>query len=96
MISNACATMRTVKSFLPLLRPFIIKLQFVGNGYTRFDGRSTENAPVDQSLNNGHLGLLELLLGVTTGGVGEVDSMTDLDVVREGDVVDGHTDRTEV
>lgn len=29
MISNACATMRTDKSFLPLLRPFIIKLSCV-------------------------------------------------------------------
>ena len=27
MISNACATMRTARSFLPLLRPFIIKLK---------------------------------------------------------------------
>lgn len=29
MISNACATIRTVMSFLPLLRPFIIKLAIV-------------------------------------------------------------------
>ena len=49
------------------------------------------NAPVDQSLNNGHLGLLELLLGVTTGGVGEVDSMTDLDVVRQRDILNLNT-----
>lgn len=44
------------------------------------------NAPVNKSLNNGHLSLFELLLGISTSGVGEVDSVTDLDVVRKGDV----------
>ena len=44
--------------------------------------------PVNQSLNDGHLRLLELLLGITTGGGGEVDGVADLDVVREGDVLD--------
>ena len=45
------------------------------------------NAPVDQSLNNGHLGLLELLLGISSSGVGHVDSVSDLDVISEGDVL---------
>lgn len=46
---------------------------------------------VDQALNDGHLSLLELLLGVAAGGVGEVDSMADLDVVGQGDVLDFDT-----
>lgn len=40
--------------------------------------------PVHQSLDNWHLGLLKLFLGVTASGVGKVDSMVDLDVVVEG------------
>ena len=47
--------------------------------------------PVDQPLNDGHLRLLELLLGVTASSVGEVYRMTDLNVVREGDVLDFDT-----
>ena len=47
--------------------------------------------PVNQSLNDGHLRLLELLLRVTASGVGEVDGMADLDVVGEGDVLDFNT-----
>jgi hypothetical protein len=43
--------------------------------------------PVDQSLNNGHLSLLELLLGITSSGVRQVDSVADLYVIREGDVL---------
>jgi hypothetical protein len=46
----------------------------------------TDTAPVYQSLDDGHLRLFELLLGVTAGGVGEVDSIARLDVVRQGDV----------
>lgn len=46
------------------------------------------DAPVDQTLNDGHLRLLELLLGITAGGVGEVYGVADLDVVGEGDVLD--------
>jgi hypothetical protein len=42
--------------------------------------------PVHQSLDNRHLSLLKLLLGVTTSGVREVYGMMDLDVVVEGDV----------
>ena len=45
-------------------------------------------APVYQSLNDRHMCLLELLLGVTAGSVWKVDSMADLDVVGEGDVLD--------
>lgn len=51
-----------------------------------------ENAPVDKTLNDGHLSLLELLLRVTTSGVGEVDGMADLDVVGERDVLNLDTD----
>ena len=47
--------------------------------------------PVNQSLNDGHLRLLELLLGVTAGGVGKVDGMADLDVVGQRDVLDLNT-----
>jgi hypothetical protein len=43
-------------------------------------------APVNQSLDNRHLRLLELLLGITSSGVRQVDSMADLDVIRQGDV----------
>ncbi len=96
MISNACATMRTAKSFLPLLRPFIIKL-------TRQPVHSRPSAqqkvgcvPVNQALNDGHLRLLELLLGITASGVGEVDGVTDLDVVGEGDVDDVDAVRTSI
>ena len=45
------------------------------------------NAPVDQSLDNGHLSLLELLLGVTASSVGEVDGMADLDIIGQRDVL---------
>ena len=48
---------------------------------------NSRSVPVNQSLNDRHLRLLELLLGVTAGGVGEVDSMADLDVVGKGDVL---------
>ena len=49
------------------------------------------HAPVDQSLDNRHLRLLELLLRITAGSVGEVDGVADLDVVGEGDVLDFDT-----
>lgn len=45
------------------------------------------NTPVDETLDNGHLRLLKLLLSITAGGVGDEDGMADLDVVREGDVL---------
>ena len=38
---------------------------------------------VGETLNDGALGLAESLLGVTTSRVGEVDRLTDLDVVAE-------------
>lgn len=47
-----------------------------------------KDTPVNQSLNDGHLRLLELLLGITAGGVREVDGVADLDVVGQGDVLD--------
>ena len=37
MISKAWATMRTVRSFLPLLRPFIIKLDRASIGEAQVD-----------------------------------------------------------
>ena len=49
------------------------------------------NAPVDQSLDNGHLSLLELLLSVTASSVGEVDGMADLDVIGQGDILNLNT-----
>ena len=97
MISNACATMRTVKSFLPLLRPFIIKLfRQPVHSCPSLRSKNGMCVPVNQSLNDGHLRLLELLLGITASGVGEVDGVTDLDVVGEGDVVHIDAVRTSI
>ena len=45
------------------------------------------SSPVNETLNDGHLRLLELLLGITTGGVGEVDGVADLDVVGQRDIL---------
>jgi len=86
--------MRTAMSFLPLLRPFIIKLHSHNNTFnTMFWASEWDQwAPVNQPLNNGHLRLLELLLGITSGGVRQVDSMADLDVIRQGDIL--HFDTT--
>lgn len=53
---------------------------------------SLHHKGVDQSLNDGHLSLLELLLGVTTSSVGKVDGMADLDIVGEGDILDLNTE----
>ena len=90
MISNACATMRTAMIFLPLLRPFIINLHSVC--YSLFHIPKVElNARVDETLDDRHLRLLELLLLVAAGRVGEVDSMARLDVVRQGDVLNLNT-----
>lgn len=50
--------------------------------------QTTVITPVDQSLNNGHLGLLELLLRVSSSGVGKVDGMADLDVICQRDIGD--------
>ena len=89
MISKACATIRRARSFLPLLRPFIMRLITNWTRSTRLlpwhDFHST--VPVHQSLNNRHLSLFELFLGVTTGGVREVYGMMDLDVVVEGNIL---------
>lgn len=90
MISNECATMRTARSFLPLLRPFIIMLISESDAYHPTHATHTD-APVDQTLDNGHLRLLELLLGITAGGVGEIYGVADLDVVGQGDVLNLNT-----
>lgn len=42
--------------------------------------------PVHQSLDNRHLGLLELLLSITASSVREIDGVVDLDVIVKGDV----------
>ena len=92
MISNACATMRTAMSFFPLLRPFIIKLCVRPNLCLPAAVKPRMgDAPVNQSLNDGHLRLLELLLGVTASSVGEVDGMADLDVIGQGDILNLNT-----
>ena len=44
------------------------------------------NLRVDEPLNDGHLCLFELLVGVTSSSVGNVNRVTELDVIREGDV----------
>ena len=56
-------------------------------------GLSTPNQyqPVNQSLNDGHLCLLELLLGITSSSVGKVDGVADLNVVGKGDVLHFNT-----
>jgi len=49
---------------------------------------SVHHEGVDQSLNDGHSSLGELLLGVSASSVGNVDGMVDVDVVGQGDVLD--------
>jgi hypothetical protein len=71
------------------LRPFIIKLEPTIQHLRLCE--STFSAPVNQSLDDGQLCLLELLLGITASSVGQVDSMADLDVVREGNVLHFNT-----
>ena len=85
MISKAWATIRRARSFLPLLRPFIMRLGTRLTRPTSWRG-FCEPVPVHQSLDNGHLGLLELFLGITTSCMREVDGVVDLDVVVEGDI----------
>lgn len=46
------------------------------------------NVPVDETLDDGHLSLAELLVGVTAGSVGEEDGVANLDVVSQGDILD--------
>lgn len=41
----------------------------------------------NESLDDWHLGLAELLVGISAGGVWEPDWVADLDVVLEGDVL---------
>ena len=44
--------------------------------------------PVYKAFNNGHLGLLELLFSVSTGGMGKINSMADLNIVCQRNVLD--------
>ena len=85
MISKAWATIRRARSFLPLLRPFIMRLAEDEDNKHNYL-RGMVSIPVNQSFDNRHLSLLKLLFGVTAGGVGEVDGMMDLDVVVERDI----------
>ena len=77
-----------------MLRPFIIKLYTHPYLFVHaVVNPRVINVPVNQSLNDGmgidgHLCVLELLLGITANGVGEVDSVASLEVVGQGDVID--------
>jgi len=82
--------MRTVRSFLPLLRPFIIKLE--GEILMRQIREAySEHLPVNQTLDDRHLCLLELLLGISAGSVRQVNGMANLDVISKGDIFDFNT-----
>ncbi len=87
MISNEWATIRTAMSFLPLLRPFIIKLYMAFIEYSHSYTCVVRDSPVNQTLDNRHLRLFELLLGVSSSSVWEVDGMANLDVIGQGDVL---------
>jgi hypothetical protein len=71
----------------PLLRKSTHDLEGVGDNADGHDLLSVVAAVhhegVGETLNDGALGLAESLLGVTTSRVGEVDGLTDLDVVAE-------------
>ena len=85
-----------------MLRPFIIKLYTHPYLFVHaVVNPRVINVPVNQSLNDGmgidgHLCVLELLLGITANGVGEVDSVPDLNVVRQRDVLDFNTSVSDV
>ena len=51
------------------------------------------NSRVNETLDNGHAALGELLLGVAASSVGDVDSVADVDVVSQRDVLDLNTVR---
>lgn len=83
--------MRTAKSFLPLLRPFIIRLVDATKSNTPqiFPVMLRRiGVPVNETLDDGHLCLLELLLCITTRCVGEVNCVADLDVICQRYVLD--------
>jgi hypothetical protein len=44
--------------------------------------------PVYKAFNDGHLSLLELLFSVSTGGMGKINSMADLNIVCQRNVLD--------
>ena len=50
---------------------------------TRCTIRYYHNLPVHEPFNYGHLGLLELFFGVSTGGVGKINGMANLNVIRQ-------------
>ena len=85
MISKACCTIRTAMSFLPLFRPFIMSLYV---SLVAICERARIDVRVDQSLDDRHSSLGELLLGISAGSVGDVDGVVDVDVVGERDVLD--------
>ena len=43
--------------------------------------RHCHNLPVHEPFNYGHLSLLELFFGVSTGSMGKIDRMADLNVI---------------
>jgi hypothetical protein len=50
------------------------------------------SSPVNETLDDRHLSFLELFLGITTSGVGEVYGVADLDIILERDILDLETD----
>lgn len=59
----------------------------------RIHQTQSTNSRVNETLNNGHTSLGELLLGVTASSVGNVDGVVDVDVVGQRDVLDFDTAR---
>ena len=49
--------------------------------------------PVNQTFYNGHLCLLELLFGISSCGMRQEYSMSDLNVICQGDILDFNTRR---
>jgi hypothetical protein len=49
--------------------------------------RREDHSRVDETLDDRHASLGELLLGITAGSVRDVDGVVDVDVVGEGDVL---------
>jgi hypothetical protein len=49
--------------------------------------REYHSQPVDKTFNYGHLSFLELFFGVSTSGMGKINSMTDLNIIRQRDVL---------
>lgn len=79
-------------SFLPLFLPFIIRLSVSAILQFQCSSPIGRYLRIDQSLNNGHTSLGELLLGVSTSSVGDVHGVRDVDVVLKGDIFDFDTE----